>query len=435
MRIGIFGIGYVGAVSAACLSRDGHHVIAVDPNPVKVDAILNGVSPIVEQGLPEMIAQAVKRGNLHATASAEEAIDNTDLSLICVGTPSRPNGSLDTSYVRWVAEAIGARLKTRSTHHSVVFRSTILPGTMETLLIPTLEAASGKVAGVDFGVGYYPEFLREGTAIRDYDDPGAIVFGVMDDLTLSRLQSMYSRSPVKPTTVDVRTAEAIKYVNNAWHATKISFANEVGNIMQSTGVDSHRVMEVLCADRRLNISPAYLLPGFAYGGSCLPKDLAALRYKAREMDVASPFLDAVIATNENQLNKAFRMVAQAGHRKVGMIGISFKIDTDDLRESPLVNLAERLIGTGHDLRIFDPNVRMSRLTGSNLAYMHDRLPHLAAVLVEDLDEAIDHGQTVVIGNSSHARDAVERARGKSVVDLVRFASNARSGGDYQGICW
>ena len=435
MRIAIFGIGYVGAVSAACLARDGHEVVAVDPNPVKVDAILNGCSPIVEKGLPELIAQGVKRGNLRATSNAEEAIDSTDLSLICVGTPSRPNGSLDTSYVQRVAEVMGARLRTRSTHHSVVFRSTILPGTMENLLIPALEAASGKVAGADFGVGYYPEFLREGTAIRDYDDPGAIVFGAMDDQTLGRLQSMYSSLPVKPTAVDVRTAEAIKYVNNAWHATKISFANEVGNIMQSTGVDSHRVMEVLCSDRRLNISPAYLLPGFAYGGSCLPKDLAALRYKAREMDVASPFLDAVLATNENQLNKAFHMVERAGHRKVGMIGISFKIDTDDMRDSPLVNLAQRLIGTGHDLRIFDPNVRLSRLTGSNLAYMHERLPHLAKVLVEDLDEAIDHGQTVVIGNASHAQAAVERARGKSVVDLVRFAANARSGGDYQGICW
>ncbi len=435
MKVAVFGIGYVGAVSAACLARDGHEVIAVDPNPVKVQALMEGESPIVERGLPELIQQAVSRGRLRATSDPVEALSTTELSLICVGTPSRPNGSLDTGYVQRVAHSIGEFLKTDERNHSVVFRSTILPGTMQGLIIPELERSSGKVAGKGFGIGYYPEFLREGTAIRDYDDPGAIVFGAADDATLQRLLSMYGQLPIEPTVVDVATAEAVKYVNNAWHATKISFANEIGNIVHRTGVDSHKVMEILCSDRRLNISPAYLRPGFAFGGSCLPKDLAALRYKAREMDVAAPLLEAVLQANDNQLEKAFRMIERAGNRRVGMIGLSFKADTDDLRDSPLVSLAERLIGTGHQLKIYDPNVRLSRLTGSNLAYMQQRLPHLAAVLVEDIGEALDHGETIVLGNPRDAASAAERVRGKAVVDLVRFSRAVRSDGRYQGICW
>jgi GDP-mannose 6-dehydrogenase len=435
MRVAIFGIGYVGAVSAACLARDGHEVVAVDPNPVKVDAIMAGESPIAERGLPELIQQAVKGGRLRATADAADALANTDLSLVCVGTPSRPNGSLDTSYVSRVAEVIGDFLRADDRHHSVVLRSTLLPGTMHSLVIPTLERTSGKVAGRHFGIGYYPEFLREGAAIRDYDDPGAIVFGAADDVTLQRLMSMYSQLPLEPTVVDIPTAEAVKYVNNAWHAIKISFANEIGNIVQQANVDSHRVMEILCSDRRLNISPAYLRPGFAFGGSCLPKDLAALRYRARQLDVGTPLLEAVLRANDNQLDKAFHMVEQAGNRRVGMVGLSFKADTDDLRNSPLVHLAERLIGTGHELKIYDPNIRLSRLTGSNLAYMRQRLPHLAAVLVEELDQVLEHGQTIVLGNPRDAAVAATRAGNRAIVDLVRYARTARSGGQYQGICW
>ena len=436
MKVAIFGIGYVGAVSAACLARDGHEVVAVDPNPVKVEAILAGQSPVVERGLPELIEQAVKRGRLRATADAADALAHTELSLICVGTPSRPNGSLDTSYISRVAEVIGDLLKTDDRHHSVVVRSTVLPGTMQHLVIPELQRRSGKIAGRDFGVGYYPEFLREGAALRDYDDPGAIVFGAADDVTLQRLMSMYSQLPLEPTVVDIPTAEAVKYVNNAWHATKISFANEIGNIFQEADVDIHKVMEILCSDRRRNISPAYLRPGFAFGGSCLPKDLAALRYKALQLDVGTPLLEAVLRANDIQLEKAFQMVERAGNRRVGMVGLSFKADTDDLRDSPLVHLAERLIGTGHQLKIYDPNVRLSRLTGSNLAYMQQRLPHLAAVLVEELDQVVAHGQTIVLGNPRDAAIAVARAGGdRAIVDLVRFARTARSGGQYQGICW
>jgi GDP-mannose 6-dehydrogenase len=306
---------------------------------------------------------------------------------------------------------------------------------MQSLVIPALEGTSGKIAGRNFGVGYYPEFLREGTAIRDYDDPGAIVFGATDDLTLQRLMSMYSQLPLEPTIVDIPTAEAVKYVNNAWHATKISFANEIGNIVKEADVDSHRVMEILCSDRRLNISPAYLRPGFAFGGSCLPKDLAALRYKARQLDVGTPLLEAVQRANDSQLERAFHMVERAGNRRVGMVGLSFKADTDDLRDSPLVHLAERLIGTGHELKIFDPNIRLSRLTGSNLSYMQQRLPHLAAVLVEELDQVLEHARTLVLGNPRDAAVAAARAGDRAVVDLVRFARTARSGGQYQGICW
>jgi GDP-mannose 6-dehydrogenase len=437
MKVAIFGIGYVGAVSAACLARDGHEVVAVDPNPIKVEALSAGASPIVEAGLPELIEAAVKHGRLRATAEAAEALAEAELSLVCVGTPSRPNGSLDTSFVGRVAGDIGAFLKTADHHHSVVVRSTILPGTMQSLVIPELARASGKVAGLDFGVGYYPEFLREGTAIRDYDDPGAIVFGAADDVTLQRLMSMYSQLPLQPAVVDIPTAEAVKYVNNAWHATKISFANEIGNIVQQAEVDSHLVMEILCADRRLNISPAYLRPGFAFGGSCLPKDLAALRYKARQLDVGAPLLDAVLLANDAQLEKAFRLVERAGNRRVGMVGLSFKADTDDLRDSPLVHLAERLIGTGHELKIYDPNIRLSRLTGSNLAYMRQRLPHLAATLMEEMDPVLEHGETIVLGNPRHAAVAAARAkeRQRAIVDLVRYERTARSEGRYQGICW
>jgi GDP-mannose 6-dehydrogenase len=435
MRVSVFGVGYVGAVSAACLARDGHDVWAVDPNPTKLEAISRGESPIVEPGLPEIIETAVKRGSLKTTTSAREAVEATELSLICVGTPARANGSLDVSFAVRVAQEIGEVLKTSDAFHSVVFRSTILPGTMDELLIPELERASGKKAGVDFGVGYYPEFLRESTAIRDYDDPGAIVFGRRDEKTLERLLNMYSQLPTEPIVVDIRTAEAVKYINNAWHALKISFANEIGNVVHAAGVDSHRVMDILCSDRRLNISPTYLRPGFAYGGSCLPKDLKALRYKAREMEVPTPLLDATGAANDIQLAKAYSMVEAAGNRNIGMIGLSFKADTDDLRDSPLVYLAERLVGRGYTLKIYDPNVRLSRLTGSNLTYMQEHLPHLAAALVETIGEAIEHGQTIVIGNARESQQVMSQVDGKSVIDLVRYSRDARSNGAYQGISW
>jgi GDP-mannose 6-dehydrogenase len=436
MDISIFGIGYVGAVSAACLARDGNTVVAVDVSPVKVADLNAGHSPIVEPGLAEIIAQTTRSGRLRATESLADAVASTELSLVCVGTPSRANGSLDISYAERVAEQLGQAIADKAAFHSVVFRSTVLPGTMDDVLIPILERASGKRAGIDFGVGYYPEFLRESTAIKDYDEPGVVVFGRMDDLTIERLTAMQPILPVRPTVVSIKEAEAIKYVNNAWHALKISFANEIGNICGAADLDSHVVMDILCADKRLNISPAYLRPGYAYGGSCLPKDLRALRFHARSHDVQTPVLDATQTANEIQIDKVFRMVEAAKNRRIGLIGLSFKADTDDLRESPLVILAEKLIGRGYDVKIFDPNIRMSRLTGTNLAYVTGALPHFPQLLCESVEDATAHGETLVLAHRAEGQRVLDAGyEGKTVIDLVRVRPGLRSQGAYQGLGW
>ena len=437
MKIAVIGIGYVGAVSAACLARDGHEVLAVDVSQVKVDDINRGESPIVEPGASELIKSCVANGRLKASTDLVQAIHETEISLICVGTPSRSNGSLDTTFVARVAEEIGGILKAAGNlDHSVVFRSTVLPGTMDELLIPALERSSGMKAGVGFGIGYYPEFLRESTAIKDYDQPGAVVFGRRDEKTVARLTALQPDCPTKPSIVDIKAAEAIKYFNNAWHALKISFANEAGNICKGFGIDSHEVMGILCSDTRLNISPAYLKPGFAFGGSCLPKDVRALRAKAREIDVPTPIMEAILAANETQIQSAYRMVRQTGKWKVGVLGLSFKADTDDLRESPMVVLTERLLGAGCDVKVYDANIRLSRLTGTNLKYVQEYLPHIGRMLCEDLAEVVGHGETLVISHKSLGQmlDATTLAS-KSVVDLSRAIPDRLSGGNYEGICW
>ena len=436
MKISVFGIGYVGAVTAACGARDGHTIVAVDVNPGKIDAINAGRSPIVEPGLDEMTAAEVAKGRLKAISDVTSAIGETEISLICVGTPSRDNGAIDLSYVTRVGEQIGEALGRKRDFHSIVLRSTVLPGTTQDVLQPVIEAASGKKAGVDFGLGYYPEFLRESTAIRDYDDPGAVVFGQLDERTIERLHQIQNDLPVKPFVVPIRTAEATKYFNNAWHALKISFANEAGNICKGLDVDSHEVMNILCSDTRLNMSRNYLKPGFAYGGSCLPKDVRALRYRAKQIDIGTPLLDGVVSANEAQIDGAFRMIERAGGKRVGVIGLSFKQDTDDLRESPMVILAERLLGRGFQVSVFDENVRLSRLTGANLGYIQDRLPHIASMLREELDEVVSASDTLVISHAAHVPriDPAVLAQ-KTIVDLVRFAADRRTGGSYQGICW
>jgi len=436
MRISVFGIGYVGAVTAACLCRDGHSVVAVDPNDVKVNEVNDGLAPIGEPGLGDLVATAVASGRLSATRDAAAAVAATDLSIVCVGTPSNPNGSLDTRYVARVAEEIGAAVAGKP-GHIVVIRSTMLPGTMRDLVIPTLERTSGGIAGKDFGVAYYPEFLRESTAILDYDDPGTIVFGAIDERTVTALSGLVAHLGVKPIVVDIDTAEMIKYVNNAWHAAKISFANEIGNICKGVGVDGHTVMNVLCQDTRLNISRAYLTPGFAFGGSCLPKDLRALRYKARTIDVATPMLNSALFANEIQLERAFQMVAATGARRVGFLGLSFKANTDDLRESPLVELAEKLLGKGYSLKIYDPSVSYSELTGANLQYVMSHVPHLSRLLVDTIEEMCVDAEAVVIGKKDPGiARLVKRLRGATpIIDLVRIDAEQRSNGAYTGICW
>ncbi|MEN0087488.1 MAG: nucleotide sugar dehydrogenase, partial [Pseudomonadota bacterium] len=372
-------------------------------------------------------------GGLRATNDFVEAIHGTDVSLCCVGTPSREDGSLDTSYVKLVSEQIGRTLRHKDEFHTVIMRSTILPGTMEQVVIPALQEASGKVAGKDFGVGYYPEFLRESTAIEDYFNPGAIVFGQYEDdiRSVDVLHALCANIDVKPLVIDMRSAEIVKYANNCWHAAKISFSNEIGNLCKSVDIDSHKVMEVVCADRRLNISPAYMKPGFAFGGSCLPKDLRALRYFGRSHNVQTPMLDASVSANENQLKRAYDLVRRSGKQRVGLLGITFKADTDDLRESPLVILAERLLGTGHDLSIYDPNVTAESNGGRNY------IRHLAQFMRRDPESVLRDSETVVIGNSNQrSQDALSHTNKPiDVIDLARVSIEPRSGMQYQGICW
>jgi GDP-mannose 6-dehydrogenase len=437
-RICVFGIGYVGTVSAACLARDGHDVMAVDVNQDKVDVLNRGLSPIVEPKLAESIRSGVRANRLRATIDSLAAVSATDISLVCVGTPSQENGSLETSFVSRVAQEIGESIRKNTNFHSVVMRSTMLPGTMEKIVIPILERSSGKKAGQDFGVAYLPEFLREGTAIADYDDPGTIVIGVEDDpLTLRRLLEIHAKFSVTPRVMSIRGAEAVKYANNAWHATKISFANEIGLLCKAMGVDSHEVMNVLVADKKLNISPAYLKPGFAFGGSCLPKDVSALRYAGRNVDIETPLLDAVLQANENQIRSAFRLVAATGKRRIGLVGLSFKPDTDDLRYSPMLEIAERLIGRGYELAIYDSNIRLSQLTGVNRDHLTNRLPHIACLLREKMSDLASFAEVLVVGNRKEflKNSLVLNGHDKTIIDLVRIAPEKQTGSDYHGICW
>jgi GDP-mannose 6-dehydrogenase len=436
MNISIFGAGYVGAVSAACLVKDGHHVMAVDPDPNKIRPLLEGKSPIIEPGLEQLIRAGVDSGRLTATSDPKAAIAQTDISLICVGTPSRVDGSLNTEYLKRVAEEIGAAIKEKATYHSVVVRSTCLPGTTDDIVIPALETASGMTAGVDFGVAYLPEFLRESTAILDYYDPGVIVFGSKDTYTLDRLKEIHAHLNRPKFVVDIRTAEGIKYTNNAWHAVKISFANEIGNILSTAGIDSHIALDILCADDRLNISKTYMTPGFAFGGSCLPKDLRALISMSRRQGTSAPLLEATLSANEVQINRAYSMIADHGSRRIGFVGLSFKPDTDDLRESPLVELAERLYGRGFQIKIFDPNIRLNRLTGANASFVHARLPHLADLLNEDIEPVLSGSDVIVVGNRAEMNGSMKDiAPGTRIVDLVRVDKLKRTEENYHGICW
>ncbi len=436
MKISIFGAGYVGAVSAACLVKEGHHVMAVDPDPNKIGPLMAGKSPIIEPGLEDLIREGVSSGRLTATSDAQAAIMSTDLSLICVGTPSLPDGNLNTEYLKRVAEEIGAALKLKNTFHSVVVRSTCLPGTTDSVVVPALEAASGMKASEDFGIAYLPEFLRESTAIKDYYDPGVIVFGASDKFTLDRLAEIHAPLKRPKFVVDIKTAEGIKYTNNAWHALKISFSNEIGNILSKAGIDSHVALEILCADDRLNISKAYLTPGFAFGGSCLPKDLRALISMSRRQGTPAPLLEATLSANEVQINRAYSLIANQGSRKVGIVGLSFKPDTDDLRESPLVELAERLYGRGYQIKIFDPNIRLNRLTGANESFVRARLPHLAELLNEDIESIFEDSEIIVVGNRAEMNGTLDRVRPETrIIDLVRVDKSLRSQGNYHGICW
>jgi GDP-mannose 6-dehydrogenase len=437
-RISVFGIGYVGVVSAACLARDGHDVIAVDIDQNKVDTLNAGRAPIVEKGLDQLVAQTVGDGKLTATTDSKAAIHDTDASFVCVGTPSDPDGSVGLGHVVSVCESIGRALADKDAFHSVVMRSTIVPGTMEEVCIPTIESASSKRAGRDFGVGYFPEFLRESTAIEDYADPGLIVFGALDEPTETFLTEINRDLPCEMNKVDLRTAEMVKYTSNSWRAMKISFANEIGNIAKANELDGQVVMRILCSDDKVAMSPAFLRPGFAFGGSCLPKDVRALRHVARTKQVPTPLLDAVLDGNTAQIGRAEDMVNSAATKAVGMIGVSFKSGTDDLRESPLADLAARLIERGQDVQVYDPYVAEAfEMDPSAAGRGNDVVPDLSARMEHDIDTLIDTSDVIVVGNAypevaPRIREAAERVR---VVDLTRIDPAMVSGAGYQGICW
>ena len=437
MKISIFGMGYVGTVSAGCLAQEGHEVVGVDPVPTKVDLINAGNSPIIEEHIGELIAATVKSGRLRATCDQEQAIRETELSFVCVGTPSQANGNLDLTYIRRVCEQIGKALKKKSSHHTVVIRSTILPGTMRGIVIPVLEEESGKKAGVDFGVCNNPEFLREGSAVKDFNAPPKTVIGESDRVSGDKLAALYAKLDAPLIRTDLETAEMVKYVDNSWHALKIGFANEIGNICKELSIDAHAVMKIFCQDRKLNISPAYLLPGFAFGGSCLPKDIRALTYKAKTHDLELPIMSSILPSNELQVARGLQLIMANGHKRIGILGFSFKAGTDDLRESPMIEVIERLIGKGYDLRIFDRNVNLASLVGANRDFILNRIPHISRLMVNGVEAILSHAETIVIGNHDPEFNGVfgRMKDGQRLVDFVRITDHRSENGKYDGICW
>lgn len=436
MKIAVFGLGYVGIVSAACLARDGHEVIGVDPQPAKVDLVRAGRSPIVEKHVDGLLAEAVVDGRIRATTSPAEAVAASDLCFVCVGTPSRRNGSLDTSAVERVCEEIGAAVAKRDRPYTVVIRSTILPGTMRNVVIPALTRTAG---GTDrLKIANNPEFLRESTAVYDYDNPPKTVVGSDDPAVAQEVLSLYAGLPNAKIAARLEVAEMVKYADNVWHATKVAFANEIGNIAKAVGVDSWEVMDIFCQDQKLNISTYYMRPGFAFGGSCLPKDVRALTSKGRDLDLDLPLMNALIPTNARQVERALDMIEAKGVRDVAFLGISFKAETDDLRESPQVALVERLIGKGYNLAIYDRNVHFARLMGANRAYIEGHIPHIADILSDDLDAVLAHGKLVIIGNPApEFRELGKKLTAdQQVLDLVRVPGLGDGlGARYDGINW
>ena len=436
MRISVFGLGYVGCVSAACFAKHGNDVVGVDVSPTKVDIINQGNSPIVEHGMNELIAETVAAKSLRATTDSADAIANSELSLVCVGTPSNTNGSLDLRYVSRVCEEIGACLRDKSERHVVVIRSTMLPGTIENAVIPALETASGKKAGEGFGVCINPEFLREGTSLKDFYAPPFTLIGADDEQTADMVRQLYVDIDAPIFVTSLKTAEMVKYVCNCFHALKVTFANEVGNVCKALGIDSHEVMDVFCQDHKLNLSSYYLKPGFAFGGSCLPKDLRAMNYKAKEVDVEVPVLASILPSNRLQIQKALDMVAQTGQKRIGVLGFSFKAGTDDLRESPMVTLIETLIGKGYQLSIYDRDVSLARLSGANKEYIEREIPHISQLMCGTIDEVVAKSDVVIIGNKADEFRQIETRLNETqvLIDLVRIFDK-KSGAGYQGICW
>ena len=436
MKLSVFGLGYVGCVSAACLAEAGHQVIGVDVNPTKVEIINGGNSPIIEAGINELIANVVNGGRLSATTDSTRAINESALSLVCVGTPSNQNGSLHLRHIEQVCTEIGTALKTKTERHIIVIRSTMLPGTIQNTVIPILEKTSGKKAIIDFGICINPEFLREGSSLKDYHAPPFTLIGADDEETINEVRSLYINIDAPVFVTSLKTAEMVKYVCNCFHALKVSFANEIGNICKALEIDSHEVMNVFCQDTKLNLSPYYLKPGFAFGGSCLPKDLRAINYKAKELDVEAPVLAAILPSNRLQIERAVDMVVRSGKKRVGVLGFSFKEGTDDLRESPIVTLIETLIGKGFELALYDRHVSVAKLVGANKEYIEREIPHISKLMRSSVDAVLADADVVIIGNrADEFRSVAEGLRAdQHLIDLVRLFDRT-SNENYHGICW
>jgi GDP-mannose 6-dehydrogenase len=438
MRVSVFGLGYVGAVSCGCFARDGFEVVGVDVNPDKVALLNSGAAPIVEEAIGDIIADAVRSGRLRATTDTRDAVLRSDVSVVSVGTPSRPNGSINLAAVERVSEQIGEAIASKPERHLVVVRSTVLPGTVRSVVIPAIEKSSGRQANRDFGICFNPEFLREGSSVHDHYHPPFTLIGRQTDEDGRRAAMLYEKVEAEVCFATIETAEMVKYVCNAFHALKITFANEMGILAQAFGVDSHQVMELFCRDRKLNISPSYLKPGFAFGGSCLPKDVRALLYSARQSDVSMPLTDAVLLSNRAQIDRVIGLVLARRKKRIAVLGISFKAGTDDLRESPLVMLTEALLGKGCDLRIYDSNISLARLVGANREYIEKEIPHISSLLVPELSNAVAHGDLLIVGNSSPEFSDLPRLcrPGQTVIDLVRIKGLQDAPAlDYLGVAW
>lgn len=434
MKISIFGLGYVGCVSLACLAENGHNVTGVDVVPHKIDLINKGKATIIEKDIDEILLANWEKGNISATSNFKEAVLNTEISIICVGTPSDVNGHLNLNAIYQTAEQIGAALKEKNGFHIAIIRSTVLPGTNEKIGNIIAEH-SGKKRNEGFAVVSNPEFLREGSAVKDYYNPPVTVIGTDSDFASQKISEMYEgiNAPIKKTNIEI--AELIKYVNNSFHALKVSFANEVGNICKKMNIDSHELMDLFCMDTQLNLSPYYLKPGFAFGGSCLPKDLKAFKTMAHDFYLESPVLNSILDSNESQKNQALNLILNKKSKKVGILGLSFKKGTDDLRYSPVVELAESLLGKGFSVSIYDRNVNISKISGTNKAYIDKHIPHLSELISDDLEKVIEDSETIIIShNVPEFKDVNLRFSNKHFIDLVKVKDIVPSA-NYEGICW
>ena len=436
MKVSLFGLGYVGCVSAACFARAGHRVVGVDVNPLKIDILNSGQTPIIEKDVGAFIMEAVAAGRLRATADVRDAVLDSEISLVCVGTPSKPNGALDLSHVWKVAEQIGDALREKNGDHVVVIRSTVMPGTSDRVASILAERA-GRARGAGVPVVMNPEFLREGTAVSDFLQPPYTILGGEDDAALDRVAELYADLEAPLFRVPTRVAEMVKYANNSWHAVKVTFANEIGNLCKAMGIDSHQVMDIFCVDTKLNLSPYYLKPGFSFGGSCLPKDVRAIANRARELDVSTPLLDSLMPSNTAQVKRVVNQLLAWKAKRLGFLGLAFKGGTDDLRESPNVEVVEAMIGKGYDVKIYDANVSLARLFGGNKEYIEREIPHIDRLMCSNIAEVMEHAEVLVVGNRSEEfRQAMQQLRpGQRVLDLVRIVNTPPPQGEYHGLCW